>query len=270
MSGPIQQELFIRDHNEECSISLESFHALAARKELVVTSCGHKFSRVAITDWLEKNGTCPNCRKKSDKNELIDVVLATNEIAKNQLQSSSSSSTSRPIDRLIDARTINGDLMPEEALQAALKASLKGNGILATSSSLDTNSKQVNNDGQIKLKRQASIPARKLCVPKEEGALHFVHSTLYEVVLVRLSGQSAKTFVSYDFLKGNKELRLENARPGDVFIVPGYFLNDWNNRISHVNRSQLYLFEPTRDDLERKKKLIAQGMKARVQFYSGY
>ncbi len=124
MASPIPQELSINEYNNECTISLEAFQVLAARKDLVVTSCGHKFSRIEIMDWLTRDATCPLCRRGIDKEKLISVVLATNEIAKALLPADSANKNSAAQIRIIDVRQINGTFTPAEALKVALDVSL--------------------------------------------------------------------------------------------------------------------------------------------------
>jgi predicted nucleotidyltransferase component of viral defense system len=78
-----------------------------------------------------------------------------------------------------------------------------------------------------------------------KGDPKFIHDKLYEVILMYLDEQT-KTFVSYDSLKRNeKKISLESARAGDVFEVPGYFLNDWNNRVNPSTGYVHYWFQPT-------------------------
>jgi hypothetical protein len=78
-----------------------------------------------------------------------------------------------------------------------------------------------------------------------KGETKFVHDKLYEVILMYLD-EGTKTFVSYDPLKRNRaKTSLENARAGDLFEVPGYFLNDWNNRINPSTGYVHYWFQPT-------------------------
>lgn len=94
-----------------------------------------------------------------------------------------------------------------------------------------------------------------------EGETTYQHDKLYEVVLMYISGQSAKTFTSLDYLRQNKyETKLQNAKPGDVFLVPGYFLNDWNNRVNPTTGEVFYWFQPT--------ELLSQSIKFKMIEYA--
>lgn len=77
------------------------------------------------------------------------------------------------------------------------------------------------------------------------GEVKYEHDKLYEVVLMYITDGTAKTFVSYDSIKKNsKKTELTNAEPGAIFTVPGYFLNDWNNRLNPVTGHVYYWFQP--------------------------
>ena len=58
--------------------------------------------------------------------------------------------------------------------------------------------------------------------------------------------EQTKTFVTQDpRTKNRKTITLEGIRPGDVVEVPGYFLNDWNQRVNPSSKYVYYWFQPT-------------------------
>lgn len=74
----------------------------------------------------------------------------------------------------------------------------------------------------------------------------YIHYELYEVVVVDIGFQTDRTFESHDFLKRNREkTKVERVKPGDVITVPGYFLNDFNNRIYNPTNEVCFWFQPT-------------------------
>jgi ankyrin repeat protein len=74
----------------------------------------------------------------------------------------------------------------------------------------------------------------------------YVHDKLYEVVVIDIGFQSHRDFTSYDFLKKNREkTTLTRVQPGDIVVVPGYFLNDWNNRVNSGTSEVCFWFQPT-------------------------
>jgi hypothetical protein len=87
----ISRELSPSEFNSECSISLERFEALAAKGNLVATQWNHKFSKLALENWLLKSHTCPLCRSDIEKNSLAPVALKAIDVAKPALSSSARS-----------------------------------------------------------------------------------------------------------------------------------------------------------------------------------
>lgn len=78
-----------------------------------------------------------------------------------------------------------------------------------------------------------------------KGNPQFIHDKIYEAIVMYLDEQT-KTFVSYDSrAKNRKKTSLEGARPGDIIEVPGYFLNDWNQRVNPSSGYVSYWFQPT-------------------------
>jgi predicted nucleotidyltransferase component of viral defense system len=76
-----------------------------------------------------------------------------------------------------------------------------------------------------------------------KGNSKFIHNKLYETIVMYLDEQT-KTFVTQD-TQSRKTIDLEGIRPGDVVEVPGYFLNDWNQRINLSSKYVHYWFQPT-------------------------
>jgi hypothetical protein len=217
------RELSPEEYDTECAISSETFQELAAKKELVAINCGHKFSKVHIARWLEIKTTCPQCLRHVDKGSFILVMLAVNGAGNNSFASQPKEQSHPTADFSFDIRKINGNFAPNEALEKALQVSSK--------------------------------------IQKKDPKEPFEHHTMYEVVLTKLEWQSAKTFTSFDFRKNNREsTRLENAKLGDVFRVPGYFLNDWNKRFHPATRIPIYEFKLTHDDPELRRQLIEEGI----------
>ncbi|MFI5342811.1 MAG: nucleotidyl transferase AbiEii/AbiGii toxin family protein [Chlamydiales bacterium] len=70
------------------------------------------------------------------------------------------------------------------------------------------------------------------------------HDKIYEVVLFYVDGNSGKEFVSPN-RRGHTRThtKLDRAQLGGIFQVPGYFLNDWNNRVG-PSGTILYWFQP--------------------------
>lgn len=93
------------------------------------------------------------------------------------------------------------------------------------------------------------------------GETKYEHDKLYEVILIYITDATARTFVSYDSKRKNsKKTELPDAQSGTVFTVPGYFLNDWNNRVHPVTEHVYYWFQPVKGIPEGiKSKMIAYG-----------
>ncbi|NGX32502.1 MAG: hypothetical protein K1060chlam4_00550 [Candidatus Anoxychlamydiales bacterium] len=60
----------------DCPISL------AVMKDPVLAKCSHTFERSNIEEWLKKNPSCPECREKIDRTDLV-----SNRALKNLIQS---------------------------------------------------------------------------------------------------------------------------------------------------------------------------------------
>ena len=249
------RELSIDEYSEECAISSETFKELAIQKDLVAISCGHKFSRIAITGWFERSATCPLCLRHVEKDHLTDVAIATDITAKKQLPKNIESAHSRLPDFSLNIKKINGLYSPNDAFEAACRESLNS-----------SSREKIDKSTQKKSERKRALPTEPH--PRARSRPIFEHHTMYEVVLTCLEGQSAKTFISFDSLRQNRErVCLENAKLGDVFNVPGYFLVDWNRRINPATGSHFYRFEPTHGDTARKQQLIEQAKKEGRNFY---
>ena len=68
---------------------------------------------------------------------------------------------------------------------------------------------------------------------------------MYEAIVMYLDEQT-KTFISHDSqAKNQKKIALEGVRSGDIVEVPGYFLNDWNQRVNPSSGYVHYWFQPT-------------------------
>jgi hypothetical protein len=67
----------------------------------------------------------------------------------------------------------------------------------------------------------------------------YEHDKIYEVVLFYVYGDSGREFDTHN----RTRTRLERAQLGDIFQVPGYFLNDWNNRVDS-SKTLYYWFQP--------------------------
>lgn len=61
-------------HDDECSICIESLLSASNVDELVarVASCQHCYHDLCIRSWSEQANSCPKCRSKFNKVELID------------------------------------------------------------------------------------------------------------------------------------------------------------------------------------------------------
>ncbi len=94
----------------------------------------------------------------------------------------------------------------------------------------------------------------------------YIHNKLYEVIVMDTNGHSCSPFVSYDFLKCNRENTNIEVKEGDFVKVPGYFLNDWNNRISNETKNLRFWFQPTGIlSHETRLEIIRYGDKRRFQ-----
>ena len=70
------------------------------------------------------------------------------------------------------------------------------------------------------------------------------HNKIYEVVLFYVHGDSGRGFVTYNSQDYNRTYtKLDKAQLGEIILVPGYFLNDWNNRIDAVG-TLYFWFQP--------------------------
>lgn len=95
MASVITHPLQECEYENVCSITLISYKTLAEQGNLVLTSCGHKFSRHHINEWVAKAHTCPVCVGSIDNN-FIPVGLAVDNLSKNRLKSNSVSSANKP------------------------------------------------------------------------------------------------------------------------------------------------------------------------------
>ena len=78
-----------------------------------------------------------------------------------------------------------------------------------------------------------------------KGNPRFIHDKMYEAIVMYLDEQT-KTFISHDSqAKNQKKIALEGVRSGDIVEVPGYFLNDWNQRVNPSSGYVHYWFQPT-------------------------
>ena len=59
----------------ECSISYEEFLSIPPA-ERVITSCGHRFKKSDLEQWLHDHGTCPECRAPCVINPTRDAEVA--------------------------------------------------------------------------------------------------------------------------------------------------------------------------------------------------
>ena len=77
--APGNIELTEDEYKNECSITSETYYDLALENNLVATKCdqkfSHKFSRIAITEWLNGHPGCPMCRRAVAVEELVPVIL---------------------------------------------------------------------------------------------------------------------------------------------------------------------------------------------------
>ncbi len=53
--------------NDQCVLCMEKF------KDISVTQCGHLFCWKCITQYLESNNECPQCRKRTSPNQVIYI-----------------------------------------------------------------------------------------------------------------------------------------------------------------------------------------------------
>lgn len=95
---------------------------------------------------------------------------------------------------------------------------------------------------------------------KQESESSYVYDKMYEVVLFYVNGESGRGFVSHDYLNRNQtHTKLERAVLGETYLVPGYFLKDWNNRINASTGHLMYWFQPINNLPENLRyKLIAR------------
>jgi predicted nucleotidyltransferase component of viral defense system len=87
------------------------------------------------------------------------------------------------------------------------------------------------------------------------------HDKLYEVVVFYVHGDSGRGFVSHNSRDHNRtRTNLDRAQLGDIFQVPGYFLNDWNNR---VDSSEIlyYWFQPIATLSPKMRKKVVEAAK---------
>lgn len=72
----------------------------------------------------------------------------------------------------------------------------------------------------------------------------YEHDKIYEVVLFYAHGDSGRGFDTHNSRDHNRtRTKLERAQLGDIFHMPGYFLNDWNNRVDS-SKTLYYWFQP--------------------------
>lgn len=129
------------EYNDECSISFEPLHELAKRGELVMTQCGHKFSRAAIVDWLQRDPTCPyRCKGNIDAKNLVPVVIKVEDVAAKALDSKEKEKDEKT-KRKFSTVDFNGNYSQEEALQIALAISTSDKSSSSSSSSNSNSSK---------------------------------------------------------------------------------------------------------------------------------
>jgi hypothetical protein len=100
------------EYDDTCPITYEPYVDLAKQQNLVVTSCGHKFSKVAIAEWSGRHASCPSCRRHIDKKDFKDVTLAASRVANSRLNNHVDPNDERKA-------------LEESALQLALQESLK-------------------------------------------------------------------------------------------------------------------------------------------------
>ena len=53
--------------NDKCVLCMEKF------KDISVTQCGHLFCWKCITQYLESNNECPQCRKRTSPNQVVYI-----------------------------------------------------------------------------------------------------------------------------------------------------------------------------------------------------
>ena len=91
--------------------------------------------------------------------------------------------------------------------------------------------------------------------------VQYDHDKIYEVVVFYVHGDSGREFVSHNSRDRNRtHTKLDRAQLGDIFQVPGYFLNDWNNR---VDSSEIlhYWFQPITGLSPQMRKKIVEAAK---------
>jgi len=144
------------DPNESCSISPDalSFQELAAQNDLTQTHCGHKFSKIALNNWLSGHSDCPVCRSHLTAEQLTDLIVGVNAVAQANIPDAPKPvpvplPVPAPIPAPVDApqpglivrdiADINGQLSPEDALNAAIAASLQAdaNAVAAVAAPVD-------------------------------------------------------------------------------------------------------------------------------------
>jgi hypothetical protein len=110
------------EYHTECPITLHPLIELAQDNNLVITYCGHRFSQIAITEWLTTHTTCPTCKRDDlTTDKLIPVILKVKKKAEKALGAGAASSNR--IAQMPYSKKINGDYTEDEAFQIALSSS---------------------------------------------------------------------------------------------------------------------------------------------------
>ena len=106
-----------------------------------------------------------------------------------------------------------------------------------------------------------------LCVPltfnevSKKWEAQYDHDKIYEVVVFYVHGDSGRGFVSHNSRDHNRtHTKLDRAQLGDIFQVPGYFLNDWNNRVD-PSETLHYWFQPIAGLLPKMRKKVVEAAK---------
>lgn len=94
------------------------------------------------------------------------------------------------------------------------------------------------------------------------------HEKIYEVVLFYAHGDSGRGFDSHNSRDHNRtHTKLDRAQLGDIFHVPGYFLNDWNNRVD-PSETLYYWFQPLATLSPKTRKKVVEAAKRKHPYNS--
>ncbi|MEN2497891.1 MAG: hypothetical protein MHMPM18_002222 [Marteilia pararefringens] len=78
ISTSLNSESKKEGHHNECPVCLEAF---ADDERIRILACRHTFHSDCIITWLERNTSCPMCRKLIEYNELLAMPESQQNLA---------------------------------------------------------------------------------------------------------------------------------------------------------------------------------------------